>query len=302
MDIAQVIERARAKRLIPFTLEQRKRWLAERRNGVGGSDAPVVAGLSKWRTAYELWHTKRGAAADQMTEEQLWGLLKEELIGKFYAVERGVEVFRPPEFIRHHQDPWRYCNLDWCAPDRIVECKNYMFADGWGKPGTAEVPDDIYCQCQHQMDCAGVDLCDVAVLLGGNRFRVYTIPGDKEFQRQLADGQHEFWELVKSGRRPTPDWSHPTTLAAVDTFNPPVHGEELVLEVGDLIELCVDDYEKARAAERLAAADADQWKARILDRMGTAAAMRLTDGRAVSRLSKTGGKLFKIKEAQDESG
>ena len=29
--------------------------LERRRHGIGGSDAPVVVGLSKWRTPFQLW-------------------------------------------------------------------------------------------------------------------------------------------------------------------------------------------------------------------------------------------------------
>ena len=50
-----------------MTPEQRQAWLAERRTGIGGSDAAAACGLSKYKTRLELWLDKRGEleTADQ---------------------------------------------------------------------------------------------------------------------------------------------------------------------------------------------------------------------------------------------
>ncbi|EPU7208284.1 YqaJ viral recombinase family protein, partial [Listeria monocytogenes] len=38
----------------------RTQWLLTRRQGIGGSDAGIIMGLNKYKTAFELWLDKTG--------------------------------------------------------------------------------------------------------------------------------------------------------------------------------------------------------------------------------------------------
>ena len=51
-----------------------------------------------------------------------------------------------------------------------------------GEPGTDEIPDYYMTQVQHYLAVTGVKTADVAVLIGGNDFRIYTIEADEELQ------------------------------------------------------------------------------------------------------------------------
>ena len=41
-------------------IESRDVWLAERFNGIGGSEAGAVLGLNKYKTNVQLWEKKTG--------------------------------------------------------------------------------------------------------------------------------------------------------------------------------------------------------------------------------------------------
>ena len=49
-------------------MRTREQFLRERRSGIGGSDVAAILGLSRWKTAYQVWQEKTGRAAiDRVT-------------------------------------------------------------------------------------------------------------------------------------------------------------------------------------------------------------------------------------------
>lgn len=49
-------------KIIPTKDLTRAQWLELRRQGIGGSDVAAILGLSKWRTALEVWQDKTATA------------------------------------------------------------------------------------------------------------------------------------------------------------------------------------------------------------------------------------------------
>jgi predicted phage-related endonuclease len=54
------------------------------------------------------------------------------------------------------------------------------------------------------MMLTGKALADVAVLIGGSDFRVYTIPADPELQGMMLDAEASFWSRVQDRIPPEP--------------------------------------------------------------------------------------------------
>ena len=57
-------------------MKDRAAWLRMRSGGIGGSDAAVIAGLSPWKSPYELYLEKTGeAAAPDLSDNErvYWG-------------------------------------------------------------------------------------------------------------------------------------------------------------------------------------------------------------------------------------
>jgi len=55
---------------------------------------------------------------------------------------------------------------------RLVEIKTARSADGWGEAGTDEVPQEYLIQVQHYLAVTALPVADVAVLFGGQEFRL----------------------------------------------------------------------------------------------------------------------------------
>jgi len=52
----------------------RQQWLEARKQGIGGSDAPTVAGINPWKSPVELYMEKTGEIEPQEAgEKAYWG-------------------------------------------------------------------------------------------------------------------------------------------------------------------------------------------------------------------------------------
>lgn len=186
----------------------RAEWLRQRRNGIGGSDAAAVLGLSKWATPFDVWLQKRGEIEERPDSDRLWwGRMLEEPIAKRYTYETGRKLVSLEDMLAHPEHPELIANPDRIAPsDEIgVEIKtaDVFTADQWGEPGTDEIPQAYVVQCLHYMAVTGFDRWDCAVLLGGSDFRIYTIRRDLALEREMIDRLCSWWRRhIIEGERP----------------------------------------------------------------------------------------------------
>jgi putative phage-type endonuclease len=227
--------------------------VSDRRGYIGGSDAAVICGLSPWKTPYELWREKVGEVEpDDLSENErvYFGTILEEIVAHEYERRSGNRVRRVNRLITHPEYPWMCAHIDRMVlnSDRILECKT---ADGanaadWGEEGTAEIPVHYIPQVQHYLAVTGRAACDVAVLIGGNKFRMYTVQRDDEFIGAMIDLEREFWQCVETRTPPEPS----TRSDAVLRWKTPV--AELVTGSPverDLVRLWSEKSEQKKALE-----------------------------------------------------
>lgn len=240
-------------------------WLEERRGGIGGSDAPVVVGVSPWKTPYRLWLEKRGEVEPEPDSVRMAvGRQLEPLILRLYEQQTGRAVATPEGILRHEQYPWMLATLDGLAEDRIIEAKTAASDAGWGQPGSDQVPEHYYVQVQHYMAVTGQQLADVVVLIGHDDLRVYEVPSDPEFQDLLIEAEADFWAKVQAGEPPEPKSSSDClqrwrTARAGQAITASAEVEEQVRRLREL----------RRQIETLEA-EADRAKAAIMAAMGEA--------------------------------
>jgi len=187
--------------------QTRQEWLAQRRRGIGGSDAACVLGLSPWKTPYALWLEKTGQSADDDADSaaMLWGRTLEPVIRAHYCAQTGRTVQTPQCIIAHPDYPWMLANVDGLTDcGKVLEIKTARFADDWGEAGSDEVPDAYALQVQHYMAVTGRAAADIAVLIGGSDFRIYHVPENRELQSNLMEAEAAFWQLVQSKTPPAP--------------------------------------------------------------------------------------------------
>jgi len=182
----------------------REQFLAERRLGIGGSDVAPILGMSKWKSALDVYLDKRGEASEQPdNESMLWGRALEPVIRQQYAERTGRVVRVPEAAVVHSMHTFARANLDGVTDDgRLVEIKTARTAQDWGDPGTDEVPDAYALQVQHYLLVTGLAVADVAVLIGGSDFRLYEVHADTELQNMLIEREAAFWDCVQRGEPP----------------------------------------------------------------------------------------------------
>ena len=91
---------SRGKRRLPNVLTptnelSREEWLEFRRQGIGGSDAAAVLGISPFRTGVDLYYDKLGQSVED--DEQNWvakemGTVLEDLVARIFAKKTGLKV------------------------------------------------------------------------------------------------------------------------------------------------------------------------------------------------------------------
>ena len=87
---------------------------------------------------------------------------------------------------------------------RVVEIKTARSSQGWGEPGTNEIPDYYALQVQHQMIVTGFEVADVPVSIAGGSPVLYEVPADPVVQQMIIEACIAFWQRVTEGNPPDP--------------------------------------------------------------------------------------------------
>jgi putative phage-type endonuclease len=214
---------------------KRQEWLRERKNYLGGSDLGAIAGLNPYRTALDVYLDK---TSDDISEEtnaaMRWGNLLEDVVAKEYAQVTGYDIEIEPNTIYHPEYKFLAANIDrWV--DRwvnngthILECKTAGFtkAKEWGDLGTDQIPESYLVQVAYYAAICDVPKVDIAVLIGGQDFRIYTYERNKELEEKLIKIACNFWHNHIEKRIP------PKCVNTRDTFNlfPQSNYHEIVAE------------------------------------------------------------------------
>jgi putative phage-type endonuclease len=187
----------------------RAEWLANRKKGIGASEAAAVLGISPWSSPVEVWARKLGLIPEMEDNERLkTGRYFEEPIAQLYADREKVtltgggfnSIFHPslPVF---------------ATPDRMVveyprglEIKTVepAMSKEWGDEGTDAIPLYYTTQVVVSMAVANVGEWDVAAFFGMNDFRVYRLRRDLELENTILSRLAEFWNRYVIGNQEPP--------------------------------------------------------------------------------------------------
>lgn len=82
-------------------------WLDYRKQGIGGSDAAVVCGISRYKSRVELWMEKTHQMPDQeVGEAAYWGTQLEGLVRAEFTKRTGIQVEHRMELLRSDEHPF----------------------------------------------------------------------------------------------------------------------------------------------------------------------------------------------------
>ncbi len=257
-------------------------WLAERYNGIGGSEIATAVGVNPYQTPFQLWMIKTGRVdpdallTSKDRERFRWGHRLEPVIRDAFAednphlvVTTGEGTYALPD-AKHHR-----VNVDGLAwshdgeLDGVIEIKTGGHRQRPYWEGD-EAPVHYVAQCQWAMHITGAPK---TYLLGyiDNRYIAKIIKRDDELIGTLAKLADEFWRHVETDTPPPVDGSENTRrmLAATPTEEgkeidlPPEWAQELRRYelLNDQIEQLV--AERDEIANRLRAAMGEAEVARL---------------------------------------
>lgn len=208
-------------------------WHALRQASIGGSDIPVLLGLSPYRSEASLAREKGGEGQPEPDEKQArlfrLGLALEPIIRDEDVLKHGIRIRRINRTHQHPDFPWAIASLDFerVGEKTIVEAKSSR-SGRWD----GELPQDVEAQVRWQLGVAGYPLAHVACLRSGSDLVCYDVEHDPaifeglltvaaDFRRRLAEGG-PFAENAASvkARYPADDG---TTLEADNDIAEAVH-------------------------------------------------------------------------------
>lgn len=199
-------------------------WLTARGNGIGASEVGVLMGLSSWTSPYALWYRKKLDWRLPTTEGQVWGHLVEDPIAELFAAQMSAELFMAKP-LGHPYSLWQHPIQTWamCTPDRLgvtpaghvvpVELKSDEGGDGWGLPGTDEVPPQYRTQALWQAFVFGAPGTYVVRKRASGKQRVvwYWVPFDGMVVADMLQAAWDFLGSIERNEPPDPDGSLATT-------------------------------------------------------------------------------------------
>lgn len=178
-----------------------------RRQGIGGSDMPIILGLSNYKTPYQLYLEKIGEADDSFEETplQYWGNQLEEVIRQEFAKRNNVVVETPDTLVHPFYD-FMLGNLDGFVPSLNavleVKCSNQFMASEWGDLGSDTIPMQYLVQVAHYCAVTNADCAYIAVLIGGWDYREYKYVRDLGLEESIIDAAKTFWKCVQDRTPP----------------------------------------------------------------------------------------------------
>jgi putative phage-type endonuclease len=183
-----------------------------RAKSLGGSDVGAVLGLSKYRSAVDVWMEKTGK--ENFIKDSLplrFGQFAESFVADEYALATGTQLATLNAAVVHPEYKYMHGHIDRFVLDgnspliagdgkitasRILECKtaNTFAQSDWGDAGSDQVPLSYLVQCVWYMMLTNIDRTDLAVLFGNADFRIYEITRDLDLEQMIIERAISFWE------------------------------------------------------------------------------------------------------------
>ncbi|MNO55007.1 YqaJ-like viral recombinase domain protein [compost metagenome] len=174
-------------------------WLEWRRKGIGGSDVAAICGLSRYKSALEVYLDKIGEIPPKEDNPKMKaGRILEPVIADWFTEETGIRVQKQNCIFQSKEYPFMLANIDrWVIGENSgLEIKNtseYNRND-WFDGQTEVIPTEYQLQANHYMAVLGAERWYVAVLIGGWDFQWRVIERDDHLIANLITIEQAFWQ------------------------------------------------------------------------------------------------------------
>ncbi|WP_374718348.1 YqaJ viral recombinase family protein [Neobacillus sp.] len=180
-------------------------WLEWRRKGIGGSDVAAICGLSRYKSALEVYLDKIGEIPPKEDNPKMKaGRILEPVIANWFTEETGIRVQKQNCIFQSKEYPFMLANIDrWVVGENAgLEIKNtseYNRND-WFDGQTEVIPTEYQLQANHYMAVLGAERWYIAVLIGGWDFQWRVIERDEHLIANLITIEQTFWQHNVLGR------------------------------------------------------------------------------------------------------
>jgi putative phage-type endonuclease len=238
---------------------------AVRRRSLGASDAPVIAGLSRYKSRYALWLEKTGEAIsdDGMSEEAWFGLQMEPIIQHRLYEHHDVSMADHQVSMVHEREPWLTATID--AVDLAGDVWEFKTAGigtakGLENGDAHTLPNSWVLQAHHQMAVAQRDRVRFAVF-AGHALRLWTfdVQFDSLLWSELFSLEREFWDRVEKRIPPTE-----FDAADVKLLTERFRGSEPEIELDGVLHPYCEEYQESCRLAKFYQERADVAKATLL--------------------------------------
>lgn len=211
--------------------EQHEQWLANRKKGIGGSDAACILGLNPWKTNVQLWEEKTGRKeAPDISDKAVvqYGKEAEKQLRELFALDFPQYAVGYDEFgmLSQPERPWLFATLDGELTEVIskepyvykrkgvleIKTTEIMRSTQWAEwSGEVPIPQHYYIQVLHQLLATGYDFAILKAQIKyhkNGQMRLATqhtwierkdVQGDLDY---LLSKETEFWQCVQQDRQP----------------------------------------------------------------------------------------------------
>lgn len=186
--------------------ENRKKWLKERQKGIGGSDVAAILGVSRWKSALDVYNDKVAEEPEEIEENDAihWGNILEPIVAKEFSNLTGLKIRVENKILEHPEYKFMKASVDRRVVGKettLLECKTAHFykAKEWEND---EIPPEYILQCMHYLAVTGYDYMYIAVLIGGSKFIYKKIDRNEELVKIIIDKCKNFWYNHVIPRKP----------------------------------------------------------------------------------------------------
>lgn len=176
-------------------------WHKLRRDHIGASDAPVIMGVSPFKTPHRLWEEKLGLVSSDVSNPGIeYGKKMEEPARRAYEKFTGNLV--APAVVFHPDRDYMMASLDGLTFDKkiAVEIKN-VCAEDHEKAKKGIIPEKYFPQVQHQLAVLEISVLHYFSFRQGD-FALVEIERDDNYIRHLYFSEEEFWKCVQNFSEP----------------------------------------------------------------------------------------------------
>ena len=239
------------------TIEDRDRWLGERRRGIGASEVAAILGESPWSSPMAVYAAKVHGVEQDLGIDTEVRLLMEPVILELYRRRTGREARPGGVLLQSTEHAWALCTLD--ADHEAEElgplelkAESIYGADRWADGP----PRQYWWQVHAQMLVTGAPKGSIAALIG-HQFVWCDVERNEAAIAHMVQVCADFWLRVERREPPSPD-DHRATRAALEAIYSSetkgkvvALGHDLIDVADELTSLKAQRAEIKRQVERL---------------------------------------------------